>query len=161
MRILPYLLYLLLISFWVVILRDGTALFGATINLPAFLVLAVALYKDDLAAVWFGFFVGVIGAAATPQLMGWLALVTAGLGLVASFVKVRLNLDSLKAKILLIAGGVLVHNILTLAIIQPENFWSLLVVSGLGGTVYTTVLAWLFFLVKEGLITYQKVKSIF
>jgi rod shape-determining protein MreD len=154
-------LYLLLVAFWAVIFRDLSTIHGASINIPALVVLMVALYKDSLAAAWFGFVVGVVASAAQPQVMGWHALLMVGLALLASFLKIRLNLDSLKAKVLLIGGAVLLHNLFALLIDQHQNFFSLAVTAGLLGAAYSTVAGWLFFLFKEGLITYQKVKSIF
>jgi hypothetical protein len=160
MKVLPYIVYLIFIALWVVILRDLTSVYYASINLPALIVLLVALYKSDLTAAWFGFWAGLVGAAATPQLMGWQTLIMVVLALAGSLAKVRLNLDSLKAKLCLVGGGVLLHNVITLAISQSQDFPFLLLASAITGVLYTCVAAWLFFLLKEGLITYEKVKSI-
>jgi hypothetical protein len=46
-RLIPYLLYLLLVGLHQVILKDVTMIYNATINLPAFLVLAIAIYKSE------------------------------------------------------------------------------------------------------------------
>ncbi len=160
MRAIPYAVYLLLIALHVVILHDVTAIYGAVVSLPALLVLAVALYKDEIPATWFGFAAGLVAAAGMPS-VGWHVLVMAALALVASHIKLRLNLDALKARMLLIATGVLVHNCITLLINQPEGFLTMLWTSALTSTAYTLVLAWLFFLNRQGTLTWQKVKSIF
>ncbi len=160
MRILPFVVYLVFIALWVVILKDLTSIYYASINLPALIVLLVALYKSDLTATWFGFWAGLVASAGTPQLMGWQTLIMVILAITGSLAKVRLNLDALKAKLCLVAGGVLLHNVIILAITQSQDFPFLLLASAVTGVVYTTIAAWLFFLLKEGLITYEKVKSI-
>lgn len=160
MRILPFIVYLIFIAFWVVILKDLTSIYYASVNLPALIVLLVALYKTDLTAAWFGFWAGLVSSAVMPQVMGWQTLLMVLLALAGGLAKVRLNLDSLKAKLLLVAGGLFLHSVITLAITQPEDFPFLLLAAAVSGTMYTAVIAWLFFLLKEGLITYENVKSI-
>lgn len=161
MRILPYLLYLLLIAMWVVVFQDITHIYRAGINLPMFIVLAVALYKEELQATWFGFAAGVVAFAARPELIGWHALIMAAIGLAAANVKVRLNLESLKAKLLLIVGGVLVHNVLVVLLNRAQEFLPMLWSSALPGALYTMVVAWVFFLFREGLITRERIKAMF
>ena len=161
MKVLPYLLYLLIIAAWVVIFQDVTYIYSAGINLPMFIVLAVALYKDELQATWFGFAAALVTFAALPDLLGWHALIMALIGYAAANLKVRLNLDSLKAKLLLITGGVLVHNVLVVLLNQTEDVLTQLWTAALPGAVYTAVIAWVFFLFKEGLITRERVKALF
>jgi len=160
-RIIAYILYLLLIGMHMVIWKDVTSIFDVVINLPACLVLLVALYKDEVPVTWFGFLAGLVAAAGMPMHIGWYALLMAALALAASFVKERLNLDSLKAKLLLVLGGVFVHNVVTLIISGTDSLFILLGTSALTGAVYTTLIAWLFFLFKEGKLTVVKLKSIF
>ena len=162
MALIPYFLYLLLIAFDAVIIKDAISIYTAAINLPVFIVLAVALYKDDLSAVWFGFFAGLVaGAGGSPDLLGWQALLMAALAAAGSVVRERLNLDSLKARLLVILLGVLLHNLINLALSRSDG-WPVFVFSYvLAGAVYTTILAWLFFQVKEGRFTAEKIKAIF
>jgi len=161
MRIIPYILYLLLISLHAVILDDATRIYTAWINLPALIVLLVAIYKNDMAATWFGFFAGLIWAGALPSQMGWYALMTAAIALAACFVRERLNLDSMRAKYLLLIGGLLVHNLGGLIISRSDAFWHLLWSSVLLGAVYTSLFGWLFFLVKEEYLTVKRFKALF
>lgn len=161
MKIIAYFIYLLLIGLHLVILRDVTSLLGVVINLPAALVLLVALYKDEVPVTWFGFAAGLVAAAGIPSQMGWYALIMAILALAARFVRERLNLDSLKAKLLLVLGGVFVHNLAGLIVSRTDGLPMLVATSALTGAVYTTVIAWLFFLFKEGKLTVEKIKSIF
>ena len=161
MRIVPYVLYVLLIAFHEVIFKDVTSIGSASINLPALLVVLVAVYKSELAATWFGFVAGLVAAAAMTGRMGWFALLMAALGLVVWHVSRRLNLESLYSKLLLILGGILAHNIFMLLITGLDDFFYRLFAVALTGAVYTTVVAWIFFLFKEGHITYSKIRSLF
>ncbi len=161
MRIVPYVLYVLLIAFHEVIFKDVTSVHAATINLPALLVVLVAVYKSELAAVWFGFVAGLIMSVAMTGQMGWFALLMAGLGLATWHVSRRLNLESLYSKMLLILGGILMHNIFLLLITGVDDFFYRLFAVALTGAIYTTVVAWVFFLFKEGHITYSKIRSLF
>ena len=161
MRLIPYILYLLLIALHQVILADVTSVYGATINLAAFLVLAVAVYKTEVAVAWFGFAAGIMLAAGLPLQMGWHALVLVVLGMAAFHVRERLNLDSLYAKLLLMFVGILLHNVLVILISQANGFLYLLWSSALPGAIYTSLVAMVYFAFKEGLITYQRLKTIF
>jgi cell shape-determining protein MreD len=162
MAIIPYLLYLLLIAFDAVILKDAISIKVATINMPVLVVLIVSLYKDDVTAVWFGFFAGLVAASGgPPSQLGWQALIMAAFAAVGSLVRERLNLDSLRARLLVILIGVLLHNLINLALSRSDG-WLVFVFSyALAGAVYTTILAWLFFLGKEGRLTAEKIKTIF
>lgn len=160
-RVLPFVLYLLLVGLHVVVLESATAIYTARINLAAMMVLAVAIYKPELVATWFGFAVGLVLAAGSTALVGWHALWLAGLGLVAYSAREKLNLDSLYAKLLLIVGGVFLHNILILFTNGAVDFWYQLAVVALPGAVYTAAPAWLFFLFKEGQITMARIKALF
>ena len=161
MRAVPYLLYLLLIAMHQVIWRDVTSIFGVAINITAFIVVLVALYKTEMIAVWFGFLAGVVMAAGNPAMTGWHAFALAVLGLVAYHVSERLNLESLYARLLLVSCIVLIHNFLKLLIDQTGDLFYLLWTSVITGAVYTTILALLFFAIKERKITVQKLRAFF
>ena len=160
-RMIPFILYLLLIALHEVMLRDITTLFTAEGNLAALIALTVAVYKPELVATWFGFAAGLVLAAGMSDLIGWHALWLAGLGLFAYHTREKLNLDSLFAKLLLILGGILLHNVMVLITFGAEDFWFLLVTAALPGAVYTTLVGWPFFLVKEGRITWTRIKALF
>jgi len=51
--------------------------------------------------------------------------------------------------------------VVTLIISGTDSLFILLGTSALTGAVYTTLIAWLFFLFKEGKLTVVKLKSIF
>ena len=161
MRIIPYLIYLLIVAFYEVTLIDLTAVWGVTFDLPAIFVLGVALYKSEGTALWFGFAVGLVSGAATPTLMGWHGLITALLGLTAFHFRERLNLDSLWSKLLLVIAGTLVYNVMMAAVDGLDGYFRQLWTVILPGTVYTAIVAWIFFLFKEKRVTIQKIKALF
>ncbi len=161
-RVLPFLLYLWLVSLHQVILSDATSIFGAAaINLPALVVILVGIYKSELDACWFGFMVGMVAYAGTIGTMGWHAVAMALLGYLTFHVRTKVNLESLYSKLLLVFAGALLHNIAVLIIGRSDGILYLLVVRVATGAVYTTAVAWVFFLFKEGKVTVQKLKAIF
>ncbi|MBU8933566.1 MAG: hypothetical protein KOO62_06130 [candidate division Zixibacteria bacterium] len=161
MRLIPYLVYLLLIACHQVILKDLTDIFGVGLSLTAFLVMAVAISKSELISMWFGFVAGLVMLAGYPDLMGGSAVITAMLGLAAFHACERLNLESLYSKLLLVLAGVVLHNALILLLMNWSEFFHLLIVSALPSAIYTTVLAWIYFLVLEGRLTFRKLRSVF
>jgi rod shape-determining protein MreD len=160
-RLIPYALYFLLLAMHEVFLRDLTSIHGAAINLAALAVILIGTYKSELSAMWFGFATGLVAFAGLPDLCGWHALVLALIGYVTYHVRERLNVESLVAKLLLVAGGVLLHNVCSLIIARTDAFWFHVVINAFTGATYTTIIAWLFFLVKERRITVEKIRSIF
>jgi len=160
-RIIPFIIYLLSIALYEVIIKDATTIYNAAVNYPCLLVLIVAIYKPELVAMWFGFTAGMVASAGHLEILGWQSLILGLLGLAAYHFRDRLNLESLHSKLILILCGVFIHNILWLIINGGNGFWYFLAVSALAGAVYSTVLGWLFFLVKEKKITLQKIKELF
>jgi rod shape-determining protein MreD len=161
MRAIPYILYLLLIAMHHVALHEITAIGPAAINLTALIILLVAIYKEESAALWFGFVAGLMSSAATPAMMGWHGLGGALLGLAGFHVRQRINLESLYSRLLLVLGGVLLHNLYLQMMGGLDGFVYLLWSSVLTGAIYTAVLAWLYFLFKEKRITWLKIRSLF
>jgi len=160
-RVIPFILYLLLIAMHEVIVRDATTIYSAAIDLPGLLVLVVAIYKPEIVCTWFGFAAGLVLAAGRPDLFGWHALAMAALALATYHFRERLNLESFYSKLVLILGGVLLHGTLGLAINGGAGFLYLWLVSVLPSAVYTTAVGWVFFLFIEKKITFQKVKAVF
>jgi rod shape-determining protein MreD len=160
-RLLPYILYLILIAMHQVFMRDLTAIAGSRIDLAALIVLAVALYKSEVITLWFGLFAGIVMAAATPATMGWHGLFLALVGVTAFHLREKLNLESFYSKILFMFGGVVVHTIGTLIIERTDGVLVRIWTNALPDAVYTTIVALAFLLFKDGVITYRKFKSIF
>lgn len=161
MKTIPYILYLLLIGSHQVIWRDVTSVWGVSINLAGLMVLTTALYKSELATLWFGFFAGLVMAAGMPSNMGWHALTLAALGVTACHVRERLNMDSLWAKLLLVVAGIFLHNVAVILITQASGFLYLLWATAIPDTIYSGLLVWVFFMVKEGHVTMKKIRTIF
>ncbi len=161
MRAIPYLFYLLLVAFHEVILRDVTSFYGITLNLPAVIVIVVALYRSELTAAWFGFLVGVVMSAGNPTVMGWNALVLSLLAVVAFHARERLNLDSFAAKLILVIGGVLIHNVISILVNQSSEFVYQLWRLALSGTVYTGIVATIFLMILEGRHSGKQARALF
>jgi rod shape-determining protein MreD len=160
-RLIPYILYLLLLVMHRVIFKDLTSIAGVSISLSVLLVVLVAIYKTEIVALWFGFFVGLVLGAGIPEQVGWYALTLTLIGTISYQMRERLNLDSLKARLLMVAGACLLFNLCSLLILRTDAFWYRSATVALSDTLYTMILAWLFFLFKEGKITKENIKSIF
>jgi len=160
-RVVPFLIYLILIVFHQVIFRDLSSIYNVSFNLAGFFILCIALYKDEFVVLWFGFAAGIVVSAGDPQQMGWFSLMFAFIGFIAFHVRGRLNLESMSAKLGLIAGGIFLCNIGEIIINGSDNFIFQTVYTALPSTIYTSVVAWLFFLFKEKRITTEKFKSLF
>ncbi|MFQ5498156.1 MAG: rod shape-determining protein MreD [Candidatus Zixiibacteriota bacterium] len=160
-KLIPYALYLYLVALHVVILEETTAIFSIAFNLPVLLVMIIALYKSETAAAWFGFGVGLVLGAAVPSTMGWHALALAAIAFAAFNLRERLNIESVYARLLIVVTGTLLHNLLTVGLYQTEGLFALFFTAGLGGTVYTAVIGWAVLGVKEGSLTWARIKSIF
>ncbi len=160
-KYIPYLLYLWLIAMHQVFLADVTSIFGAKINLAVLIVLLIAMYKKEVTATWFGLLVGLIGFAGITEISAWQTLAMALIGLIAFHLKEKMNLDSLFARVSLIFGGVLVHNIILLLLEVNDNLFGSIIQYAITGAVYTTIIGTIFFLIKDGIFTFEKTKTIF
>jgi len=161
MRIIPYIIYILIIALFKVILHDLTTFYGVSINIAGLLVMIVAIYKSEMISLWFGFIAGLVLAAGSPQLFGAYALITAVLGIITYHTRERLNLESLYSRLLLIFFGIIPYSALILLINSLDGFGYLFITNALPGALYTTLIGWIFFLIKEDRITFFKIKSLF
>ncbi len=161
MKLIPYIVYLFLIALYEVVLREYISVGGVSINLAAFLVLAVAIYKSEIISLWFGFVAGVVLAVDVAGMTGWYGLVTAALGLAAYQTWGRLNLEALHSRLLVVFVGTYLHSSLLVVLGGAGDFFYLMGTFVLPGAVYSTLLAYIFFLIAEGRLTYQKIKSLF
>ena len=144
-----------------VLTREVTTVFGFSINLAVLVVIMVAIYKTEMISLWFGLVVGLVLTAGLPDKMGWMALLMATIGVASFHMRTRLNLDSVYSKLLLVLGGVLVFNFFSLFVYQYDEVLLLTVTDALGSAIYTTILAWLFFIIKDHRLTVEKLRSIF
>lgn len=160
-RILPYMIYLWLVAMYQVFLGDVTAIFGVRLNLPVLLVLLVPLFKSEIASCWFGFLTGLVAMAGVDPVTGWNALVMAVIAFMAFHTKDKMNLESIYSKLIMVFLGGLIYNIVSLVMVRGDGVFILLGAKALAGAIYTTLAAWLFFLVKEDKITFRKFRAIF
>jgi len=160
-RIIPFIIYLLIIALFKVILQDLTTFYGIGINITALLVMIVAIYKSEIISLWFGFIAGLVLSAGSPHHFGAYVITTAALGIVTYHSRERLNLDSLYSRLLLILFGVIPYSALILLINNIDGFGYLFITNILPSAIYTTLIVWIFFLIKEDRITLFKIKSLF
>jgi rod shape-determining protein MreD len=164
MRVIPYLLYLLLIAFYRTMLGDFVAVGSARISLAALIVLLIALRKTTVTAIWFGAAAGIVWDTPDPHFLGVQTLFLSLIGYLASVAKERLNLESINSRLLLVAAGLAAYGLLNSVIYaQPtqSGYFTTLVTIILPGIVYTIVAAWVYFLVESGRISWARIKSIF
>jgi rod shape-determining protein MreD len=131
------------------------------INLAALAVVLVGLYKEATTAAWFGFAAGLVLAADAPDMMGWHGLALTVLGIAANQLREAVNLESIDARLAAVGGGVLLHNIACALFDQSGDFLHLLWAQCLGGAVYSMAVAWIFFMIKDGKLSFKRIKSVF
>jgi len=161
MRIIPFILYLFLITFHVAILGDLTAILGIKFNMFVLMVTLVALYKGDGEAIWFGFFAGLVFGSQRLDLMPWEIVIATLTAIVVKEISTRINFESIASRVIIIGSCVLLHDILIILLISAREFFFLFTRYVLPGVVYTVILGWLFFMIKDGRITWQRVKALF
>ncbi len=159
--IIPFILYLYLIALHSELTDSLIMVYWAHLNLAALLVSLVALYKSEIRAMWFGFAVGLVLSAGEAQWMGWHALILSLTAFSICRIKFRLNLASIRARLLIVVGAVLVHEVLLAFRLGGDDFYWQFLTSSLPSTVYTGLWAWLFFKIKDGQITWTRIKELF
>lgn len=161
MKVLPYLLYLFLITFHSIILSDIVSILGARLNLLVLIIVIIGLFKSETEAIWFGLSAGVIVGAARLDLMPWEVLVVTIIAVAVKQVSSRINLESLASKVVVLASGVFLHEVIMALIISTEEFFYILIRYILPGTAYTVFIGLIYFLAKDGRISRQKIKALF
>ncbi len=161
MRVLPYLLYLFLITFHSIILSDLISILGVRLNMLILIIGLIGLFKSETEAVWFGLSAGIIVGAARLDLMPWEVLVITVIAVAVKQVSSRINLESLASKVVVLACSVFLHEVIITLIISTEEFFFILIRYILPGTAYTVFIGLLFFLIKDGRISRKKIKALF
>ena len=161
MRLIPYILYLFLISFHQTLLSDLTSIYGVSFNMTILIVSLIAIYKEESTAVWFALCAGIVGGTLLLGIMPWQMLTLGILALLTSQLGKRINLDSIASRMVLLGGVVLIYLLVMTFLISSEDFLFMILRTILPGTIYTLLIGWLFFLVKDGHITWTKIKSLF
>lgn len=163
-RIIPYILYLYLIACYRTLLVEPLSIGDVQIYLTPLIVMLVALHKDHITALWFGFAAGIVYDTMDPSHMGVQIIVLATMGLITAQAKERFNLESLTSLILLLSIGVLFFSIphtLLYSTSGVSEFGRLFLRIAIPGVLYTSFVGWLFFMLKTGRISYKKLKELF
>lgn len=160
MHFVPYLLYLFLIAFYRTILADFLSIGPVEILLVALIVIMVALDKDYLTSLWFGFAAGLIYDAPDPAHFGVHMVLLSFLGILTVRAKERFNLESRVGRVLLIAAGLFVYAIPYVLIYDSGggDFLRLLLRSVIPSVLYTSLIAWIFFVIKYNAVSRKKLK---
>lgn len=160
-RVIPYIVYLVLIGFHQELTGSLLAIGRTHLDLTALLVSLVALYKEDREAVWFAFAAAIVFSAEKSPWIGLHALVLTLTAMTISRIKFRLNLASQHARLLVVIGAVLIHETLVAYWWGREEFYWEFLTTALPSTAYTSVWAWLFFKIKDGQLTWTRIKEMF
>jgi len=163
-RLVPYILYLYLIALYRTLLTDALAIGDVQIYLTPLIVMLVALHKEYVTSLWFGFAAGVVYDAVDPSHMGIQMIILSLMGIVTAQAKEQFNLESLKSLVFLLSIGLLVFSIphtLIYATSGVSEFGSLFLWVAIPGIVYTASIGWLFFMIKTGRISFKKIKELF
>ncbi|MEZ5358789.1 MAG: rod shape-determining protein MreD [Candidatus Zixiibacteriota bacterium] len=163
-RFIPYILYLYLIACFRTLLVEPLSIGNIQLYLTPLIVMLVALHKDHITALWFGFAAGIVYDAVDPAHMGVQIVILSAIGIITAQAKDRFNLESLKSLILLLSVGLIAFAIphtLIYTTSGVSEFGRLFLQVTLPGVVYTAFIGWLFFMIKTGRISYKKFKELF
>ncbi len=161
MKIIPYLMYLFLISFHETILGDLTSVGGVAFDMTILIVVLTALYKGEMEALWFGFVAGLVAGAAAPDILPYRVILTVVLSVLANFLSNRINLESIVSRLVILAGMVLINRLVITSLTSTDEIFFVLFRFILPSVLYTSLWGLIFFAFKDGIITPQKVKALF
>ena len=159
MKIITYILFLFLLAFHRTILSEVTSIYGAIIDLSAMMVALIGIYKSESTALWFAMAVAIVSGSQNLELMPWEMLILGFCALMANQVSNRVNLESMTSRVMIIAAVVFIHRLILLVVISPELIIYLLYRDILPCMIYTVIVSWVFFHVKDSKITFGKAKS--
>jgi len=161
MRVVPYIVYLFLLSFFEVILVEPLSIGAAHIALAPLMISLVAIYKSQTVAIWFGAAVAFVVNTGAPDAAAVGMIVAALIALGANYFKSRLNLESLPAKIAVVGVGCLLFELARVTFLSTADVFYVYAVDSLPSTVYTSVVAYVFFLFKDRYISYARIREVF
>lgn len=161
MKIIPYILYLFLLAFHIIISRDITVIFGAQIDLAVLMITLIALYKRETTALWFAVCAGIISGSIRLDLMPWEVLSLTIPALAVHQIGTRINLESVTSRLILMAGFLLVHQSVITLVISGSDFLTLIYRTILPGTFYTLIIGGIAFQLLDRRITWKKIKVLF
>jgi rod shape-determining protein MreD len=164
LRLVPYVLYLFLIAFFRLSLSDFLSIGPAKIFLTILLVELIALNKDYFVSMWFGCAAGLVYDAQDPTHLGVHMIVLSFIGLATAQVKDRLNLESMRSKLILIMMAVSLYSIPYVLVYETSGtsqFFLIMIRMAIPSIIYTTIVGGLFFMFQSGQLSYEKLKTIF
>ena len=161
MKIISYILYLYLLAFHQVILSGIIDIYGAAVDLAALMVVMIALYKSETTALWFAACAAIILGASQPELMPWEILILASGAVFTNQLSLRINLDSISSRIIILGSFVLLHNLIINFVIYSTDFVVLTFRIVLPSAIYTILVGWIIFLIIDGRLTWPKIRALF
>lgn len=160
-RFLPYLIYLLIIAGHETLTRDVTSIFGASINLAGIMVIMVAVFQTEMSAIWFGFVAGLVVSTGQVQVMGWYTMSLGLLGMASYHVKESMNIESLYSRLAVLLCGLIAHNLFMSLVLNPAEFFHLVWSWAIPGGIYSSLVAWLILMIRDGSLSPRSFRSIF
>jgi hypothetical protein len=161
MKIIPYLFYLYVLAIYNTILSDIISIYDVTIDLAAVMVGLIALYKSESVAVWFSLMAAFVVGTPRLELVPWEMVVLAISALIINRASNRINLEAVSSRLLMLAALILVHGTIMALLTSRGELVYMVYRMVLPVTAYSLLLGWLFFLFKDGHITWKKMKAIF
>lgn len=161
MRIIPYIFYLFLLALHLILIKDITTIYGASIDLTVLMITLVALYKSETATLWFAFCAGIIAGSIRLDLMPWEMLSLVIPALSVNQIGTRINLESVTSRLILMAGFLLIHQSIVTLVISSSDFPTLIYKAILPGTIYTLIIGGIIFQTIDGRITWKRIKTLF
>jgi cell shape-determining protein MreD len=125
------------------------------------MVTFVSIYKGELTAFWFAFAVGIVAGTLRLDTMPWEILFLTGFAVLVNGLSTRVNISAITARMIILAGFLIVHETLVILLISDESFFYLLYRFVLPSTIYSLIPAWIFFLIKDERLTWKEIKAQF
>ena len=161
MKAIPYILYLFLLTFHDTILVELISIKGVVIDITILLVVLVSMYKSEEESLWFGFMAGLVTGAMDISTMPVQIVTIVIIATLANQMAVRINLESIISRVIILSSAVVVHKIVMTLTVSGTEFFYILITSVLPAAVYTLIVGLIYFMLKDGRITWQKVKALF
>ena len=160
-RLIPFALYLALIACYQILLVEPLSLWGAHIALSSLMALLVAVYKTETVAIWFAVSAMFLTHTGDPAAAGVMMIVATVVVIAANYLKSRLNMESLMSRLTITITGCLILELLRAAFVSTTDLLFVYVRYTLPSVGYTSVVALVFFLIKDGYITSRRVREMF
>ncbi len=160
-RLIPYVLYLFLISMFQILLAEPLSIGTAHVSLAPLIIALVAIYKPQSIAIWFGASAAFVVNTGSPEGAAAGMIVAALIAIGANYFKSRLNLDSLPAKMAVVSGACLLFEVARVTFISTSEVFRIYAIESIPSTLYTAAVAYVFFLFKDRYISYDRIREVF